>query len=68
MNAVQGDFSDVPVVARLKEAAKLLRLSERKVWQMGKDGLIRVERIGGAVLYYVREFFERRLIEHGKPI
>jgi cob(I)alamin adenosyltransferase len=59
------NLSDVPVVARLKEAATWLRLCERTVWQMGKDGAIRVERVGGSVLYYVREFFEKRQGDHG---
>lgn len=62
---MDNDLSDVPVVARLKEAAPWLRMSERKVWQMGKDGVIRVERVDGVVLYYVREFFEQRQAVHG---
>jgi excisionase family DNA binding protein len=60
-------FSDMPVVARCPEAAKCLRLSKRTVWQMGKDGVIRIEKVGRSVLYYVREFFERRLNDHGQP-
>lgn len=50
----------VPILATLAEAARLLRLSPRKVWQMGKDGLIRVERFGRSVRYCVREFLDRR--------
>lgn len=53
-------FPDVPILAPLPEAAHWLRLSQRKVWQMGRDGLIRVERFGRSVRYYVREFFERQ--------
>jgi hypothetical protein len=60
-------LDDVPVLATLAVAAKWLACSKRKVWQMGKDGLIRIERIGRSVRYYVREFFERRLNDHGQP-
>jgi hypothetical protein len=58
---VTSSFADVPAVARLSEAAKFLRLSERMVWQMGKDGVIRIIRQGRAVLYCVREYLERRV-------
>ena len=60
-------FERVPVLATLAVAAKWLALSKRKVWQMGKDGIIRIERTGRSVRYYVREYFERRLNNHGQP-
>lgn len=53
-------FNDVPVLATLPIAAKVLTLSPRKVWQMGKEGTIRVERFGRSVRYYVREFLEKK--------
>jgi hypothetical protein len=57
---MDGGFTDVPILATLEIAAKSLMLSERKVWQMGEDGAIRIERIGRSVRYYLREYFEQR--------
>jgi excisionase family DNA binding protein len=55
-----------PVLATLNEAAKLLRLSPRKVWQMGKDGSIRTERFGRSVRYRVSELLDAKGNDHGK--
>jgi hypothetical protein len=56
---MDANLSDVPVLAKLPEAARCLRLSERKVWEMGDTGVIGVERFGRAVRYRVREFIRR---------
>jgi len=60
MHENSSEFGDVPVFARLTEAAKLLKLSERKVWQMGKDRLIRTRQFGRSVRYCLREFVFRK--------
>ena len=58
-------LDDVPVLTTLAGAAKFLMLSQRKVWQMGKDGIIRVERIGRSVRYWLREYIEKRQVAGG---
>jgi len=52
-------LADVPILATLREAAEFLRLSERKVFEMGKKGIIRIQRIDRCVRYYLREYMER---------
>jgi excisionase family DNA binding protein len=42
---------DKPLLLTAREAAKALRISERKLWQMTKDGKVRCIRLGRAVRY-----------------
>jgi hypothetical protein len=51
---------EIPLLATLEQTARLLQLSKRKVWQMGTDGSIRIERFGRSVRYCVREFLAGR--------
>ena len=66
VEVIMDSIWDVPVVARLAEAAKFLRLSERTVWQMGRDGKIGTIRQGRAVLYYVRDYLQAMRSEHAQ--
>lgn len=63
---MEPESSEIPIVARLPEAARALKLSERKVWDMGKSGEIRRENAGRAVLYFPREYVERKRDDHGQ--
>src|SRR5262249_40596477 len=52
-----------PLLVTLSEAAKLLRLSQRTVWQLAKDGEIGTVRQGRAVRYVLaslRAWVEQR--------
>jgi hypothetical protein len=62
---MENEFDDVPVAVRLAETPKWLKVSERKVWQMGKDGLIRRHREGRCVLYFVREYLKKWSVGDG---
>ena len=58
--------TDVPEFATLQEAAALLRVSERKLWSMGKRGVIRRHVDGRCVRYLTREYVERARGTNGK--
>ena len=53
-------LDDLPVAATLAEAARILRMSERHVWGMGKSGEIQRIESGGAVRYDVRGYIQRQ--------
>ena len=60
------DKRPVPELAvRVSKAAKMLDISERKLFDLTKAGEIRCQRVGRCVLYSVEEL--RRFIEGPEP-
>jgi len=57
---MEHDLKDIPVAATDKEAAEILRLSPRKVWDMGKSGEIPRIQMGKSVRYDVRGYIEKQ--------
>ena len=53
MDARQKDQGPVRLLLSPKEAAQALAISERTLWQMGKDGVIASIRVGRSVRYPV---------------
>jgi len=47
-----------PILYTVAEAAKLLRISERTLWELTKNGLISCVRIGRRVLYDLNDLRE----------
>ena len=45
------DKTVAPIAIRVREAAKMLGISERTLWQWAKDGLIPHRRVGRVVLF-----------------
>lgn len=50
-NRVRPDEPDQPLLVDETEAARLLGMSERKVWQLARDGVLPADRIGGSKRY-----------------
>jgi excisionase family DNA binding protein len=54
-----------PLAVPLREAARITGLSERKLWQLAKDELIRRVRVGRSVRFLVADL-QRFLEDHRK--
>jgi hypothetical protein len=60
---MEHELKDIPVAATDREAARILRLSPRKIWDMGMKGEIRRMVSGRSVRYDVRGYVETQ--RHG---
>ncbi|HMD53650.1 MAG TPA: hypothetical protein VKJ65_03765 [Phycisphaerae bacterium] len=66
MDEIPSMYNDVPVYADMFEAAKFLGISPRKLWDMGKAGVIRRLQCGRRVLYCLREFVIKNGANYGQ--
>jgi hypothetical protein len=55
-----------PLLVNEEIASVMLGISERKVWQLGEDGALRVKRIGRRKLYLVDSL--KAFAESGKEV